>query len=243
MIERDQLEDIMRERTIEGRRDADGATNLAAADFLVQGTILEAKVDTIDKMGKKTMRVVTEQVESANPAHNSWQNLSSKQRKKTPEPPRTILKPRKEDVTIEVTVHRKVGIFSVSYRVIDAASAKVVYADSVRAKVQHDDTSTEGVELGDFKLEFKLASLPSDIEILAELADQVSSEIGAKLALVLADPEMTYRENAERFAREANFEGAAQQYAYAIVLAQRKDQATDDLESALRESCIATAGR
>lgn len=243
MIERDQLEDIMRERTIEGRRDADGATSLAAADFLVQGTILEAKVDTIDKRGKKTMRVVTEQVESANPAHNSWQNLSSKQRKNTPEPPRTILKPRKEDVTIEVTVHRKVGIFSVSYRVIDAASAKVVYADSVRAKVQHDDTSTEGVELGDFKLEFKLASLPSDIEILAELADQVSSEIGAKLALVLADPEMTYRENAERFAREANFEGAAQQYAYAIVLAQRKDQATDDLESALRESCIATAGR
>jgi curli biogenesis system outer membrane secretion channel CsgG len=240
MIERDQLDDIMREKNLDA---ATGGPGLAAADYLVQGTILEAKVDSIDKIGKKTMRVVTEQIEGPNPEYNVWLNLSSKDRKKTPEPPKIVLRPRKEDVTIELTHHRKVGIFSVSYRVIDAETAKVVFADSVRAKAQHDDTSSEGVELGDFKMEFKLASLPSDIEILATLADEVSAEIGTKLAEVLADPEMTYRQNADRFAREANFAGAAQQYAYAIVLAQRKQKPTDDLELALRSACIASSGR
>jgi hypothetical protein len=243
MIEREQLQDIMREKNIGSGQSANGGPGLAAADFLVQGTILEAKVDSIDKKGKKTMRVVTEEVEGPNPEYNAWLNLSSKERKKTPEPPKTVMLPRKEDVTIELTHHRKVGIFSVSYRVIDAETAKVVFADSVRAKAQHDDTSSEGVELGDFKREFKLASLPSDIEILAKLADEVSAEIGTELTAVLADPEQTYRTNAERFTREANYAGAAQQYAYAIVLAQRKDQPTDELEFALRESSIASTGR
>jgi hypothetical protein len=150
---------------------------------------------------------------------------------------------RKEDVSNEITVHRKVGIMSVSFRVIDASTAKVVFADSVREKAQHEDTSSEGVELGTFKIDFKIANLPSDIEILATLADNVSTQIGDELAKVLADPEKTYQSNAERFDREANYEGAAQQYAYAIVLEERKDQDVEDLLAELRAASIASSAR
>ncbi len=244
IIEREQLGDIMREKQIKdsdraGQRSGE-ATGLAAADYLVQGTILEAKVDSIEKSGKKTMRVATEQVSQPNPDYNRWVNLSSKERDDTPEPPKTVMGPRKEDVTIGVTLHRKVGIFSVSYRVIDARSAKVIFADSVDAKAQYEDTSSEGVELGDFKLEFKLASLPSDIEILDGLADQVSEEVGTELAKVLAAPEETYRADADRYADEGNYEAAAQQYAFAIVLSQRKDKNVEDLTQKLRDTSIAS---
>jgi hypothetical protein len=241
MIEREQLGDIIREKELGKSKAKKGSGELAAADYLVQGTILEAKVDTTEKVGKKTMRVVTEQVEQANPEYTRWSSMSSKDRKDLPEPPKTVIVPRKEDVTVEVTVHRKVGIFSVSFRVIDAGTAKVLFADSVRAKTQHDDTSSEGVELGDFKMEFKLASLPSDIEMLAMLADEVSLEIGNKLAAVLATPEVTYQENADRFMREANYQAAAQQYAYAIVLKQRKDEDVEPLMQKLRDSSIAAS--
>jgi curli biogenesis system outer membrane secretion channel CsgG len=236
IIERQQLSDIMREKSLGGEEGA-----LAAADYLVEGTIQEAKVDTVEKTGKQTTRVVTEQIEKPNPAYESWTKLGKKDREKTPTPPSTIISPRKEDVTIEVTLHRKVGLFSVSYRVIDATSAKVVFADSVRAKVQHEDTSSEGVELGDFKREFKLASLPSDVEILAELADQVSTEIGTALAEVLRDPELEYAATGNRFVSEDNFEEAADQFAYAIVLSERKELDVTELKQNLRDAAIAAS--
>jgi hypothetical protein len=238
IIEREQLSDIMREKTIGGAENA-----LAAADYLVQGTILEAKVDSVEKTGKQTRRVTTEQAVQPNPDYTAWLSMKSKDRKDIQQPPRTILVERREDVSNEVTVHRKVGIMSVSFRVIDASTAKVVFADSVREKAQHEDTSSEGVELGTFKIEFKIANLPSDIEILAGLADNVSSQIGDELAKVLAEPEKTYQSNAERFDREANYEAAAQQYAYAIVLEERKDRDVEDLLAGLRAASIASSAR
>ncbi len=238
VIEREQLSDIMREKTIEAESGSKKSEGLASADYLIQGTILEAKVDTSEKSGKQTRRVVTETSEQSNPAYGAWLNLSSKDRSKTPEPPKTIMAPRREDVTIEITVHRKAAMFSVSFRVIDAKTAKVAFADSVRATAEHEDTSSEGVELGDFKLEFKLASLPSDSEILTKLADEVSAEIGLKLSQVLADPEKTYRANAERSVEEANYEAAAQDFASAIVLAEQKGQDVEPMLAMLRETSI-----
>jgi len=238
IIEREQLSDIMREKTIGG-----GANTLAAADYLVQGTILEAKVDTVEKTGKQTKRVTTEQTTQPNPAYSAWLSMKSRDRQSIPQPHSTILVERKEDVTTEVTVHRKVGIMSVSFRVIDASSAKVVFADSVREKALHEDTSREGVELGTYKVEFVVGHLPSDIEILATLADTVSSQIGGELAKVLAQPESVYRSNAERFDREANYEAAAQQYAYAIVLEERKDGDVAALLAGLRAASIASSAR
>lgn len=238
IIEREQLSDIIREHAL--RDSGTEKTKLVSVDYLVQGTILEAKVDTIEKKGRKTMRVVTEKLRELNPAHESWANLSSSKRGKTPEPPKTIEVARKEDVTVEVTLHRKVGIFSVSYRVIDTDTAKVTFADSARSVAKHEDTSSEGMELGEFKLEFQLSNLPSDTEILTDLADEVSAEIGTQLAEVLADPENVYAQSAERFEREANYPAAAQQYAYAIVLSDRKGKPVDEMLVRLRETSIAS---
>ena len=241
IIEREQLSDIMREHSLQGS--GESKAKLASADYLVQGTILEAKVDTIEKKGRKTMRVVTEKVTELNPEHASWSELSSSKRDKTPEPPKTIEVARKEDVTVEVTLHRKVGIFSVSYRVIDTDTAKVTFADSARSVAKHEDTSSEGMELGEFKLPFQLSNLPSDTEILTTLADEVSAQIGKQLAEVLADPETTYAQNAERFEREANYPAAAQQYAYAIVLSDRKDKDVEEMTTRLRENSIASTNQ
>ena len=243
LIEREQLSDIIREKSIGGTGGEGTAATagLAAADYLVQGTILEAKVDSTEKRGKRTMRVVTEQEEVPNPEYNRWLNLSSKEREKTPEPARTVIAPRKEDVTVEVTLHRKVGIFSVSYRLIEAATAKVLFANSARAKQEYEDTSSEGVELGEFKMEFKLASLPSDIEILAQLADQISETIGAELARVLANPEESYRSSAEAFVKEGNYRAAAREYANCIVLSEQKGADVGELLDALRGSAVSAS--
>ncbi|MGH0037435.1 MAG: CsgG/HfaB family protein [Myxococcota bacterium] len=240
IIEREQLSDILREREMAGTSQAEAA-QLASADYLVQGSILEAKVDTVDKLGRKTLRVITEHREETNPRHASWLAMAEDMRAKTPEPPPTVIREIKEDVKFDVTIHRKVGIFSSSYRLIDAQSAKVIFADSVRRKVEHQDESNEGIELGEFSMPFKLAELPSDTEILTQLADEVSLEIGKRIAEVLRDPEEKYRATAQRFASEGNFAGASEQAAYAVVLLERKDKDAADLRKSLREYAVAAS--
>ncbi len=240
IIEREQLSDILREREMAGAGNQEAA-ELASADYLVQGNILEAKVDTVDKQGRKTLRVVTEHREERNPKFDAWLALPDGQRAKTPEPPATVVRPIKEDVRFDVTIHRKVGIFSTSYRLIDAKSAKVMFADSVRRKIEHMDESNEGIELGEFSMPFKLAELPSDTEILTQLADEVSLEIGRRIAERLKDPEDRYRSTAERFASEGNYAGASEQAAYAVVLLERKGKESEELRRVLREYAVSAS--
>lgn len=234
IIERAQLSDIERERQLAKAT----STRLASADYLIQGTISEAKVDSTEKKGRKTLRVTTEHVMQENPEHAEWEKLSKKERGKIPEPPPMIEVEKKEDITIDITLHRKVGVFAVSYRVIDASSAKMLFADSLQVQKEYEDTSSDGVQLGEFSMDFKLASLPSDIEILAKLADDVSSHVGAKLAEVLANPELQYAQAAERYVREDNFGQAAENYAFAMVLTERKNQDASKLVSELRRCAV-----
>jgi hypothetical protein len=238
IIEREQLADVLRERELK-----EGDERLASVDYIVQGDILEAKVDSTERQGRKTMRVVTGTTTETNPSYLRWINLSEKERKKTPEPPREVSVDKKEDISVNVTVQRKVGLFSVSYRVVDTESAKVIYADSLLEKAEHEDTSTEGVELGEFKQPFKLASLPSDLEILAELADEVSAEISRRLAKVLANPEDRYRAAGERYVDEGNFARASEQFAYSYVLAERKGKDVDEIGRRLRDTAVRTIER
>ena len=143
-------------------------------------------------------------------------------------------------MSVDITVHRKVGVFSVSYRMIDAESGEVLFASSAKEKVEHSDESQGGVELGEFVLPFKLASLPSDLEILSELVDTIAETIASKLAESLANPELTYYADAGRHASEGNFPAATRAYAYAIALASRKGQNVDAWRTELQRMAIAT---
>lgn len=238
IIEREQLAAIERERAIGKKTSA-----LRTAALMIQGDILEAKVSTQETRGRKTVRVVTETATNQNPAYLRWLELSKGERKDIAQPPAEITEEKKENVSYEVTVHRKVGIFNVSYRVIDALTGEMVYTDSASKKTQHEDNSSEGVELGDFKQEFKLASLPSDPDILAKLAEEISAEIGQQLATVLANPEERYAETARRFVDEGNFLSACEQFAYAFVLAERKGGDVHSLGEELRTSAMRTIER
>jgi hypothetical protein len=230
IIEREQLEDIMRERELKSGE----SLELASADFLIQGDILEAKVDGAQQKGRKTQRVITGVKRDRNPDYEGWLALPEKLRGERPQPPTTIEVEVVEDITFDVEVHRKVGIFSTAYRVVDAQSAKVIFADSVREKVVYEDESREGIELGDFKMEFKLVDLPSDVEILTQLADAVSKEIGTRIANHLKDPELEYARQAEEAATERNYMSASENAAYAMVLFERKNGELGDLPKQLR---------
>jgi curli biogenesis system outer membrane secretion channel CsgG len=240
IIEREKLEAIKAEKTLAGG-DSD---SLIAVDYLVEGNILEAKVDSSERAGKKMVRVVVEKETVPNPEWQRWSAATEGERKKqglVRPTTTTMIREKKEDIEIGISNHRKVGVFSVSYRMIDADTAKVLFADTQRVKNEVEDTSSDGVQLGEFKQEFKVAHLPTDIEVLDQLAEDVSAALGKRLAEVLASPELRYEERGDRFVREGNFIDASEQFAYATVLGERKNIDTDELRKKLQRAVVSAA--
>lgn len=232
IVEREQLERILEE--CERRQNCKG---LDAADFIIYGTINDAKVETTEKSSSETRRVVTGSESITNPEHTRWTQLRDRQRKKTPEPPRTITRDVTEDVTIQVSSVRKVGIISVSYKVVEASSSRVLFADSIQTKQTFQDEGRQGVQLGNFNQKTDFVELPPDIEILSGadgLSDMISEEIGVRLVAFLENPEEKYAADAKRFVDEGDFIAAAREAAYAIILLEIKSKELGTLRDELK---------
>lgn len=195
----------------------------APLNYIVSGNIDEARVETDDKQVRKTMRVVTQKgVMTRNPKYDEWLKLAERDRQRVPQPPAQLPMDRQEDISYAVTQLRKVGYFSVAFRVVDAASGKVVFTDSLTIKREMADEGNEGVELGQFVLPARGAALPADIEILSQLTNEASGEIGKRLAQQLGSLEVRYAEEGRMAGASGNTIEAAERYASAVAVARRK---------------------
>ncbi len=192
-------------------------------DYNISGSIDEARVETNENTTRKSERVLTEKnAVSRNPRYDDWLKLSERERKRIPQPAPQLAADRYEDISYNVTELRKVGYFSVAFRIIEAASGKVVYTDKVTVKKDFADQGNEGVARGTFNLPAKSPKLPSDIEILNQLAAEASAEIGKRLTAQLGNLELRYAEAGKRAAAANTPVEAAQYYALAVTVAQRK---------------------
>jgi hypothetical protein len=232
IVERERLERILDECKRSGTCD-----ELNTADFILEGSILDAKVETTEKSSSETRRVVTGTETVANPEYTRWSRLSDKERKKAPSPPTMLTRDITEDVEVRVTNVRKVGIIAVAYRIVEASSGDVLFTDSIQTKQTFQDEGRQGVQLGDYKQETDFVELPPDIEILSGsggLSDKISEEIGEKLVGFLQNPEDRYAADAQRFVDEGDYVGAAEQAAYAIVLREVKSKEVGALREDLK---------
>lgn len=238
VVERDQLDAVFREQEISALKQGT-EVRLDSADLLIQGTILQADVETAERPSSRRMRVVTARREVANPDYARWLEKSSSDRAKEPQPPRTVIKETQEDIDIKLTHVSKVAVMSISYQLVDAKSAVVLFADSVMDKKKVSDETTEGVQIGEFKSEYKVADLPSDSELLSELTAQLSHSIGAKVVEKLQDPEIEYELNGKKLFDERNFVSATEEMAKALAMSLSKSKQTDVLAQTLREYAVA----
>ena len=148
--------------------------------------------------------------------------------------------PVKENVTIKGVAIKKVGVFSVTFRLVDPFSSKVLFVDSVTEKATVEGENIEGMEIGEFHQEAKMADLPSDSEMLEALADKIAELVGDRLIAELQDPEKHYREYGIRAISEDKMRAAAINLGYATLLNEQK--ATADA-AAVREEFLAVLMR
>lgn len=234
IVEREQYEAILRERSLSG-----DTSSLSSVNLLVSGSVLESKVDSSEAKNKKMMRVEVGKESVPNPNYISWLKMDSKDRKTVEQPAETTEVSKYENVSVGVTRHRKIGIFSVSYRLVEASTGRVIFPDSITVNSEHEDESSEGVEMGDFKVDFKLADLPSDVEILDDLARKVATQIGESLVEVLKDQDQKYLAQAKVYAEQNDCVGEVGSLGNALMIMKLKNLDVSTSSPAFRDKGVA----
>lgn len=237
VVEREHLDAVLREQEISALN-RNTQLNLASADLLIQGSVVEANVETSSTSGRQTQRVVTGYDKVANPAHAEWSKLSRSNRNKTPEPATFLEIPKEEDISIGITNYRKIAILGVSYRVVDANSATVLFAESLNERELQTDDSREGMQLGTFSVEFKNAELPSDSEMMNILTERLAARVGEQVSELLKGQEALFLRDAQRLELEQNFLEANRQFARSYAIATSKQMNTLSLEEKIRTNAL-----
>ncbi len=234
IIERQQYEAMLRER--ERKRQQ----NLPLpVDYLMTGTIVDAKVDSKERRGKKIMRVTVGRKTTPNPAYNTWLQLSASEREKIAAPAQTIEVEENENVSVGVTEHRKAAVFTLNYQLLEAATDKVLFPGSDSKESSAEDTSTEGIEIGEFVMPFKVADLPSDSKMLDGLAREVALDVGAKLVESLSNQEEKYLADAQQLADDGDCQGHVRAVARAAAMQEMKGLPFSESNTGLKQATLA----
>lgn len=191
-------------------------------DAVIRGSVLEAKVDETQTRNKKQMRVTVGEYERPNPAYIEWLKLPPKERAKQEMPEETLKEAKQESIYITNTLHRKVGVLAVSYRLMDAKNERVIFPDSITLQSEHEDESSEGLEVGELVIPYKVAKLPNNAEILQNLTTETARTVAGNLAAVLRNQENEYLKMADRFAAQNNCPLEVENLAKSVALLQLK---------------------
>lgn len=203
-------------------------------DALITGNILEVKVESSQTRNKKQMLVNVGEVQRTNPAYIAWLELPSKERKKLAKPDETIREQKQQTVFVTSALHRKTGIFAVSYRLTDNSNRRVIFPDSITLQAEHEDESNEGLEVGELVVPYKIAKLPSDTEILQNLSQNVAGTIAGNLAGVLLNQEIEYLKAADKSATQNKCEEEVEHLAKAVALLANKKKDAEATEAPIR---------
>lgn len=209
------------------------------ADLFFTGNILVAKVNSTQKATKKQFKVIVGQDETTNPEFIAWLELPAKQRANIEKPNKSIYTDKLGEITIGSQLHRKLGVFAVSYRLVNAASEKVIYPDSITLQKDFEDESIGGFAVGDMVIPAKEAILPSDDQILEQLAQEMATEMGKQLAPIFENRELALLKIADAAAIDNSCAEEVANLAKALTILQAKGKALNTVADRLRDRAVA----
>lgn len=245
IIERESMDVLLREYelTVAGKgaelqKDNSGF-QISSADFLLLGDVLDYKIDSSIQEGYKVVRVKTKVDMVPNPEYDEWvikaKKLQAEGKPLPPSPSKFIEKPVYEDIKYKVSYHKKVGILNVSYRVVDTQKGKIIHTSMVDIKKDVQDESSEGVDIGELKVPFKMAQLPTDAEIMKKAQEDAVNKITAELKSLFAESEVRLYKEAEALEKDGSLKEAIERYTDSLVLSKRKNKGVEKIEEKINK--------
>ncbi len=238
LIERDKLQSVFVEKELIAMKGGEVNTTVEPADIVVQGEILAARIDQTREDRRKKKRVVVEIEQTPNPAYAEWDKLSDSKKEKTEEPDEFLEKDIKEDVSITSTVVKKDGFLSAAYRLINPVTANIMSYQSLEETNQYTGETTEGLEIGLFILEGEVADVPSDGQVLAELASSVSTKVADQLVERFSDPVSVFSAEADTYLAKDQVVNASFELGKAYSYQRKSDVDASELERILKNIAL-----
>ncbi|HHL39551.1 MAG TPA: hypothetical protein ENJ37_03495 [Deltaproteobacteria bacterium] len=236
VVEREAIESLLKEYEVKlagqmNEKARESFLQISGADYLVIGDVLDYKVESGHHETTKTVRVKTGVKKVRNPEHLDWEKKkkAGELDAEAVEPPKYLEEPVFEDITYKVVFFKKVGLVSVGYRVVDT-KGKLLHTSVVEMKEEATGESTDGVEVGDFKVPLKVAELPSDTELIRKVQEKAIARIGMELKELLASPEVRYLAEAERHEKAGDLKEAIERLSDAQIVYEKKGLDTAPIE-------------
>ena len=230
ILERQNLDDVVKEQEIQSIASGhDVDFRLSASDYMIQGNVVEASVDTTIQDSRITKRVLVDVKRVPNPAYQEWLKLTPQQRKqlKISTPPVFLSEEVQEDISSTQTRYSKLGSVISNYRIIDSTNGELLHAGTLNLERTFEDDSLEGFEIGRFVQKAKIANLPADSKILRVLAESLAKDVALDLVAKLQEPEHRYLHAASEFQAIGRLRAAVQEIGKAIVILEAKETPVD----------------
>lgn len=202
ILERENLKSIIEEMKlgqigVVSESSAQEMGRIYGIDIAIMGSVLLYKVDSTESTSSETVRYKVGEEISDNIDYLNWKavNPNAKRDELRSAPKAKILIDKFEEKEYEVKHKKKVGFIQLSFRIVDVATGANTRVETIERKKIDEDRSNEGIK--DAGITFDPMDIPTDTELLQQMATEVVAELSRDVLQPLRNLEKKYFEDGE----------------------------------------------
>ncbi len=221
ILERENLKSILEEMQlgqsgVVSQNSAKEMGRVYGIDVAIMGSVLLFKVDASTSEGAKTVRYqIGERIED-NIDYLNW-----KAKHPDPDAEEVAQAPEakiKVPVIVEkeyiVAHHKKIAFVQISFRIVDVITGENIQVKTIERKQLAEDEASAG--LAEAGVKFDSMEIPTDTELLQNLAEEVVAELGREVLKPIQNLQKTYFQQGEQNLRRRDNLEAAERFVNAI---------------------------
>jgi len=221
IIQRETLQSILKDLQLgpNGLVDIDTARKvgkMTGIDTFILGDVLHLSSKGKNYPSTDTVRVQIDTRIEDNPAFERWRIVHPRPTEEEMEaaPPMKIERPVYKLYTYESGTAKIVSLIEIVYKLVDTITGESLFINTISGKLTRQDDYHHGLSAANIK-EDRL-ELPTEVEVLMELANQKVSEIGLSVLRHFQGLELAYFSDGERQLKGRRYEEAIERYTDAI---------------------------
>ncbi len=221
ILERENLKSILEEMQlgqsgVVSQNSAKEMGRVYGIDVAIMGSVLLFKVDTSTADGAKTVRYqIGERIED-NIEYLNWKaKHPNPNEEEVAEAPEAKIKvPVIVEKEYIVAHHKKIAFVQISFRIVDVSTGENIQVKTIERKQIAEDEASAG--LAEAGVKFDPMEIPTDTELLQNLAEEVVAELGREVLKPIQNLQKTYFQHGEQHLRRRNNPEAAESFINAI---------------------------
>ncbi len=221
ILERENLKSILEEMQlgqsgVVSQNSAKEMGRVYGIDVAIMGSVLLFKVDASTADGAKTVRYkIGERIED-NIEYLNW-------KAKHPNPDEeAVAKAPAAKIKVPVIVekeyivahHKKIAFVQISFRIVDVTTGENIQVKTLERKQVAEDEASAG--LAEAGVKFDPMEIPTDTELLQNLAEEVVAELGREVLKPIQNLQKTYFQHGEQHLKRRDNPEAAESFINAI---------------------------